>query len=401
MKNKKIPLLIALLCGFQYFNQGISSLPQQCIYYLTREHWGLSATMIGLIGWIVGIAWYMKIIFAYFVDNVPIRGKRTTYYLIGSYSFLLLSYIFIIFFGLNLITLIITGIIINICIAFADVSTDRHMVVTEKKLGIEGRVQSIQWSALGIAGLVVAIGGAWIAKYFPEHINYKVAYGLAGIIPLAMLFYLFRYFKEKTVKIKKIISPVRMLKNNFKKLKNKRLLTGLLFIACLNFCPSFGTALMIKVRETMLVDKMFLGYLGAMGTVLGVIGYMIYYKWAYKFPMKKLLYFMVTFAGITNLFYLYIPNKWFLVIYNLLFGAFGGITFMTLLAFFVKIIPTGAEAFFYALVTSINNFSARGGNFIGGIIYDNSNYATTVIISSLFTLMCIFFIPFLKIKENK
>jgi len=400
MKNKKIPLLIVLLCAGQYASQGISSLPQQCLYYLTREHWGLSATMIGLIGWVVGIAWYLKIAFAYFVDNVPIRGKRTTYYLIGSYLLLLLSYIFIITFGLNLVTLIITGIIINICIAFADVSTDRHMVITEKKLGIEGRVQSIQWTALGLAGLVVAIVGAWVAKVFPEHVNYRVAYGLAGIIPLGMLFYLIKYFKEETVKTLKKVNPIKILKNNFNKLKSKRLLIGLLFIACLNFCPSFGTALMIRVREVMHVDKMFLGYLGAMGTVLGVIGYMIYYKWAYKFPMKKLLYFMLVFAGLTNLCYLYIPNKWFLVIYNLLFGAFGGITFMTLLAFFVKIIPSGSEAFFYALVTSVNNFAARGGNFLGGIIYDKIGYNANVIISSGLTLLCIFFIPFLKIGEQ-
>jgi predicted MFS family arabinose efflux permease len=156
---------------------------------------------------------------------------------------------------------------------------------------------------------------------------------------------------------------------------------------------------MIKARETLQVDKMFLGYLGAMGTILGIIGYFLYYKWAYKFPMKKMLYFMVLFSGITNLFYLYIPNQWFLVLYNILFGAFGGITFMTLLAFFVKIIPTGSEGFFYALVTSTNNFCARGGNFFGGIIYDKWGYDSTVIISSFATLLCIFFIPKLKIGE--
>lgn len=399
--KKKIPFIVAMICIFQYANQGISSLPGQCLYYLTRESWGLSATMLGLISWVVGIAWSVKIVWGFFVDNVSIKGKRTTYYLIGSYSLLLLSYLYIIIFGLNLITLIITGVIINICIAFADTTVDREMVITEQKLGLKGRLQALQWSSLGVAGLIVALLGAYIAKYLPEHINYRVAYALAGIIPFAMLIYIKTKFKERKIQKKKKIKFIQIFKDNIKRIKNKRLLLGLLFVACLQFCPSFGTALMIRCRETLGVDKLFLGYLGAMGTVLGVIGYFIYYKWAYKFPMQKLLYFMVVFSAITNLFYLYLPNQWILLIYNLAFGAFGGITFMTLLAFFVQIIPSGSEAFFYALVTSVSNFCARGGNFFGGVIFDHFGYAITVIVSTVATLLCLLLIPYLKIEELK
>jgi len=393
--NKKIPLFIVLLCSLQYFNQGISALPEQCIYYLTRESWHLSAGIIGLISWVVAIAWYLKVIFAYFVDNVPIKQYKTKYYLFGSYILLLVSYLYIILFGLNLLSLIVTGIIINICIAFSDVATDRHMVIYERKYKCAGKVQSLQWTSLGIAGLIVALGGAVVAKYFPEHINYKVAYGLIAVVPIIMLLFLKHKFTERrTIKRKKI-----NITRNLKILKDKKLIMGLLFIACLNFCPGFGTALMIKMREGLHVDKMFLGYLGAMGTVLGIVGYILYYKWAYKFPIKRLLYFMITFTAITNLFYLYIPNKWFIVGYNLLFGAFSGIAFMTLLAFFIHLIPAGSEAFCYALVTSVNNFAARGGNFIGGVLFDKFGYSTNVVLSSVFTLLCIFLIPKLKINE--
>jgi len=385
MKNKvKIPFGIAILSILAYSNQGISSLPDQCLYYLTREAWHLNAATIGLIGWVVGLAWYVKIIWGYIADKVQDTKKC----LIISYLSMLAIYAFIITFGLNLVTLIITGLLINICIGFADTNVDKQMVIAEKKHNLKGRLQAIQWTALGVGGLVVALGGAYIAKYF----DYKLAYGLAGIIPICMLIYLFYFISSKKIKKENI-----GLKENFKKLKSPRLIIGLVFIAFLNFCPSFGTALMIKLRETMGVDKLFLGYLGAMGTVLGIVGYLIYYKFAYKFPMKKLLYFMVAFAGITNLFYLYIPNQWFLVLYNLLFGAFGGITFMTLLAFFLTIIPTGSEGLFYALVTSVSNFTARGGNYFGGLIYDKMGYNWNVIISSGLTLLCLGFIPFLKI----
>ena len=67
--KKKIPLLIALLCMGQYALQGFSSLPQQCLYYLTRESWHLSATMIGLISWVVGLAWSIKIVWGVLIDK--------------------------------------------------------------------------------------------------------------------------------------------------------------------------------------------------------------------------------------------------------------------------------------------------------------------------------------------
>ncbi len=390
MKNKtKIPLLTLFLCIGAYANQGISSLPEQCIYYLSRETWGLSASMIGLISWVTGISWYIKILWGYIADKTN-NVKRN---LIIAYTFLLLLYGYVIIFGLTLVSLIVIGLLVNCCIGFADTNVDKRMVITEKKLGLKGRLQAIQWTALGVAGLVVALGGAYIAKYS----NYRVAYALAGIIPIAMIGYLCFFMKKESTEKKKPID----FRKNFTKIKNRRLIMGLVFIACLNFCPSFGTSLMIKVREVMHVDKLFLGYLGAMGTVLGIIGYIIYYKWAYKFPMKKLLYFMVIFSGLTNLFYLYIPNQWFLVAYNLAFGACGGIMFMVLLNFFVSIIPNGSEGFFYALVTSVSNFSARGGNFLGGLIYDKWGYAPNVILSSVLTLACVAFIPALKIGEDK
>ena len=147
-------------------------------------------------------------------------------------------------------------------------------------------------------------------------------------------------------------------------------------------------------------SKMFLGYLGATGTVLGITGYLLYYWKFHKFPLRKLLYFMIVFTAFTNLFYLYIPNKWFLMGYNVAFGAFSGITFLSLLAFFARIVPKDNEGAFYALVTSLSNLCARGGNWIGGVIYDAHGYNTTVIVSTVLTLLCLFFIPKLQIEEN-
>jgi MFS family permease len=392
-KGIKIPLLFFILV---YGNQGISGLPGQCLYYLTRENWGLNAGTIGLIGFITGLAWYIKPLWGYLIDYKPINGYRSKYYLRASYISMVLLYAYIVFFGIpNVLTLIVTGLLINCCIGINDVANDTAMVKLEQKFKLQGKLQAIQWTSLGVAGLVVALLGAKIADVFPDHINYRVAYALASIIPIITIGYLFKYYKED--KVKKPSKPRNVIKD-IKKALNPSILFCLAFVACFQLCPSFGTALMIKARETMGIEKMFLGYLGATGTVLGLLGYGLYYWKFHKVNMTKLLYFMVSFSALTNLFYLYIPNKWFLLGYSVAFGAFSGITFLTLLAFFAKIVPKGSEGMIYAVVTSVSNLCGNGGSWLGGTIYDKYGYNTNVIVSTLLTLLCLFFIPKLKIK---
>jgi len=212
------------------------------------------------------------------------------------------------------------------------------------------------------------------------------------IIPMLLLIYLLKYFEQSNTKKK--------IKFNFKVLKNKEFLIGILFIAFLRFSPSFGTALMIRMRECMGIEKMFLGYLGATGTVLGIIGYILYYWKGYKFNLRKMLYFTIIFSSLTNLCYLYLPNKWAILSYNIAFGAIDGMCFLAIMAFIAKIVPVGFEGISYAIVTSINNLSARLGGVFGGILYDNFGYNWNVIIASLTTALCLLLVPYLIIKEK-
>lgn len=380
-----------------YFNQGWSSMPSSCIYYLTREHWNLTAGQIGLLGLITGLAWYCKILFGYLTSFVPIKGYPTKYYLIGAYLLLLLIYAYIIIFGLNLISLIVTGLIINFCLGMGDVGNDNKMVIAERDWNLKFSVQAVQWTSLSIAGLIVGLGGAWIADYFKPDIGYRVAYAIAGIVPLIILMYIIKNYQEE--KVDKIETK-EVFKEIWKVLKNKAFLFSLLFIVCYQLSPSFGTALMIKCREELHVSKMFLGYLDTIGTVLGIGGYLIYYKVATKIPLKNLLYFTVLFSALTNIFYLWIPNQWYLLAYSLIFGIFSGITSLTILTFFTKMIPKGAEGFLFAFIASVSNFSSRLSGCLGGWIYDGCGYNTTVIVSTILTLLCVFFIPKLKL-ENK
>jgi MFS family permease len=390
MSNKTklgIPTLFFILV---YFNQGISSLVSQCIYYITREQWMLSATKIGLIGFLTSLAWYTKPILGYISDRFANNSKEI---LLISYSILISLYAYLIIFGLNLWSLIICSLAINFCICMNDVINDGCMCRLEKKYDLKGKLQSVQWTSLGIAGLFVSLFGAYLADKFSIDVGYRIAYSIMAIVPILTLFYLKFMFKNETVTVKKpkFLAIV-------KSLNNKRFIWAVLFIACFQLCPSFGTALMIKMRETMGVGKMFIGILGATGTVLGIIGYILYYLKFHKYDLIKLLYFTVVFSAITNLFYLYIPNQWYLLAYNVAFGTIGGITFLAILAFYASITPNKGEAMVYAIITSVSNLCVHLSGVFGGIIYDFAGYNACVIVSTLATLACLLLIP--KLKEQ-
>lgn len=389
MKNK-IPLFFFIII---YFNQGFFDLSSQVLYYLTRETWMLSATMLGIIGFITSLAWYCKPCWGILVDRLNHQKGKIRSLLQINYIWLLFLYLYIIVFGLKFWSLIIILTLINVIIGINDVANDSTMVIYEQKYKLQGKLQSVQWTSLGIAGLITAILGAWIADKFTTEIGLKICYALAGIVPIITLIYLKFGWQETKIPKNKTKVSFKKIMNHF---KNPQIFLAMCFIACFQLCPNFGTPLMIKAREVLLVDKMFLGYLGATGTVLGIVGYLLYYWKFHKFPLKKLLYFTIIFSAITNLFYLYIPNQWFLFGYNVAFGAFGGITFLTLLAFFATLVPKGSEGLIYSCITALSNLCSRGGSVLGGIIYDKAGYEWTVILSTVLTLMCLFFIPKLK-----
>jgi len=411
MKNKNI-LIFYLFAILTYASQGITGLFGQLQYYFLHEHLGMSLTKMGVIGFIIGIPWVVKMFIAILIDYFPI-GKlyfkkhknvlscgfsktekyRVKYYLWFDNIGLILCYLGMMYFGLHVWTYLLFGFLINCFISLNDISCDSTMIVYEKRYNLQGKGVSIQWIALGVVGLFTSLIGAKLS----ETMNYQMAYGIALLFPIAYLLYLRFIHVEEPVKKKKVFNFKSILHH----FKNKEFLWGLVFIACLQLTPSFGTGLMAQMREVIGVSKMFVGVLGSVGTVFGLFGYILYFKWGNKFKLKQLLIFSIIFSAITNMFYLYIPTQWHIMVYSVLFGAFSGVSFMAIMKFMTSIIPEGNEGMIYACVASLSNLCGNGSGILSGIIYDKFGYFMAVWISTIFTVLCLFIIPKLKILDKQ
>ena len=75
--------------------------------------------------------------------------------------------------------------------AFRDVAVDGIMCVEGKKYQITGKIQSIQWVSILVAGLITGLGGAFIAEKW----GYQV--GFLCLIPVYLFLGLPAYFYQE------------------------------------------------------------------------------------------------------------------------------------------------------------------------------------------------------------
>ena len=128
MKNKKL-FWIYILSGAIYFTQGVEGLPGLSLFLYLKEQLHFTPEKVMYIASITGIAWIIKPLFGYLIDNYLSKKKWIILSLLGSIGIAL-------YLGLSPILtvpiLIITGIIANYNSASRDVAVDGIMCVDGK-----------------------------------------------------------------------------------------------------------------------------------------------------------------------------------------------------------------------------------------------------------------------------
>lgn len=377
--NKKIFWIYALSSAV-YFTQGIEGLPSQGLFYYLKETLNFSPEKIMFIGSITISAWLVKPIIGYIIDNF--FNKKVWIFLA-----LLLDIILVLFLGLvQLPIFILVGILIinSTDAAFRDVAVDGIMCVEGKKYNATGKIQSIQWLSISIAGLLTGIGGGVIAEKW----GYKA--GFLSLIPIYILVGIPTYFYREDKAIQDKTSTTLFL--DLKKLfANKQLLIIGLFIFLYKYSPSFGTPLFFIQRDTFKWGKIWIGGLGTISTVFAIIGSLLYYRFSQKLKIKKWLYFSVFLGAVTTLSYLYYTPVT-AVIYDVLYSLMGMFIFLMVMDFMARNTIKGLEATSFALLCSISNLALVTSNLSGAFLLPIIGLKWLIVISALTSFLCLFLI---------
>lgn len=378
--NKKLFWVFALSSAV-YFNQGIESLPAQGLFYYLKETLNFSPQKIMFLGSITTIAWLVKPVIGYLIDNF--FNKR-----FWIFAALILDIILVFFLGvLSLPIFLIVGMLImnSTNAAFRDVSVDGIMCVEGKANNATGKIQSVQWISISAAGLISGILGGYIAHRW----DYRA--GFLCLIPFYFIALPITYFYKEPQESKGAYYQ-RSLGTDLKKLFiDKKLLIVALFIFLYKFSPSFGTPLFFIQRDEFGWGKIWIGALGSIGMVFQILGALVYYKFSQRINIKKWLYISVFLGALTTLSYLYYTPVT-AIIYDILYSLIGMFIFIMVLDFMARSTINGLEATSFAFLCSISNLALVASNLSGAALFPLIGLRWLIVISSLASFLCLLLI---------
>ena len=374
--NKKLFWIFALSSAV-YFTQGIEGLPSQGLFYYLKETLNFSPEKIMFIGSFITLAWLIKPGIGYLIDNF-FNKKSWIFIALG------LDIILVLFLGLIKlpIFMLVTILLINSTdAAFRDVAVDGIMCVEGKKYNATGKIQSIQWISISVAGLLTGIGGGYIA----ERWGYQA--GFLWLIPIYLVVGIPAYFYKEDKGAENAASKTSI--SDLKKLlTDKKLLIVGLFIFLYKYSPSFGTPLFFVQRDAFKWGKIWIGMLGTISTVFGIIGSLLYYKFSQKINIKKWLYISVFVGAVTTLSYLYYTPVT-AVIYDVVYSFMGMFIFLMVMDFMARNTVKGLEATSFALLCSMSNFAIPASNASGAFLLPIIGLKGLILLSALTSFLCL------------
>ena len=379
MRDKKFFWIFALSSAV-YFTQGIEALPAQGLFYYLKESLKYSPEKIMLIGSITTLAWLVKPVIGYVIDNF--LHKRLWIFLSLAIDILLVLWL-----GLAElpIILLVTLLVINSSdAAFRDVAVDGIMCVEGKIHQVTGKIQSVQWISLSIASFLSGILGGLIAEKW----GYKASF--LWLAPVYALVGLTAYFYHEDSRAPRINRP-RLTADLKKLFANKHLLVIGLFIFLYKYSPSFGTPLFFIQRDTFKWGKVWIGTLSSIGTCFGIIGSLAYFKFSRQIKLKRWLYGSVFLGAATALIYLYYTPVT-AVIYDILYSLMGMFIFLMVMDFMARNSVQGLEATSFALLCSISNLALVASNLSGALLLPLVGLKWLIIFSALTSFLCLFLI---------
>ncbi|WP_297323766.1 folate/biopterin family MFS transporter [Nitrosomonas sp.] len=390
---------LAILFAIVYFAQGMAALPNQVIAINFKDQ-GLEADDVAAFFLLASIPWFIKPLYGLISDFVPLFGQRRKSYLIITSALACMAGLVA---GLSAnysyweLALLYT--IMGFGLAYNDVLTDALMVEKGKLSGMTGAFQSVQWTAITAASIIVGLLGG----YFAEYRQLQAAFMVAAMFPLIVLLMAGFFVREKRINPRKreFKAIWTALRSGFG--ERSVWLVGA-FIFLFNFSPSFGPAFLYYQIDVLGFSQQYIGFLNAVDSAASILGALIYAPLARSTPLRRLINFAIGLSVITLLTYLGYMGEFSALLIHVIWGITGMITTLAFLDLAARACPRRAEATFFALLMSIFNLGTLASQNVGAHLYTELGegsfaYIWLVVISSFATAAIWLLVPMIHIER--
>ncbi|HEY3066570.1 MAG TPA: MFS transporter [Methylomirabilota bacterium] len=385
---------LALLFGVVYFAQGMWNLPVQALTIVFKEQ-GLSAADVADFQLVGTLPWLLKPAYGLLSDFVPLFGRRRkSYFLLTSALAALAGFAIAAPHRLSYAHLAVLFGTMGFGLAFTDVLTDALMVEFGRPRGLTGPFQSVQWTAIYAASILVGIVGG----YFAELRDYRTAFALAGGFPLVSFVMAWLFVAEP---------PAAAGSEGFRETwtairaaaRAREIWLVAAFIFFFMFSPSFGPAFLYYQTDVLGFSQQFIGVLDAITSVGYMVGALLYAPLSRRLPLRTIMVWSIGASAVASLGYLVYRDTASALVISPLFGAVAMLTDLAFLDLAAKACPRHVEGTFFALLMAVHNGGMQLSMNVGGRLYDAVGYTPLVWITAVTTAAAWIFIPFVKVDR--
>jgi MFS family permease len=386
---------LAWIFAIVYFAQGMWYLPNLSITFFLKDALGLGAAQTATFFMYTTIPWLIKPVYGLISDFVPLFGRRRkSYFLLTSALAAAMGFTLSMMSSPTYWGVAVLFTLMGLGLAFTDVLTDAMMVENGQRLRLTGPFQSVQWSAISLASVLVGVGGGWLA----EHKPLAFTFGVATAFPL--ISFLLGVWLIEEPRVDRAAQQFRETWTAIRgAIGSRTLWIAAGFIFFYNFSPSFGPALVYYSTDALHFSKIFLGSLESLQYASGIGGAAVYFAFSRTVPFRRLIHFAIGAGVAATLAYLGYVGHVSAVALALAFGGVGMIIQLTILDLAARACPKQAEGTFFAFLMSVYNGAVQLSQITGGWLYDWQGFTPLILVSAAFTALCWLLVPLLRLTR--
>ena len=398
---KRLMLLFALV----YFSEGMGQtdgvIAQPMNFYL-KEVYQWSPVQIAALLAVLNLPWFLKPLYGVVSDFVPLFGYRRKTYLIASNVLAVFGYFAILQVSSPaalVFLLLLTAYGMAVASTIAGALLVEHGQQNDRCAAFVNQ----QWLWFNIAAIFAAVGGGLLIQWLTPLSAVQAAAAIAGLVALLATGASVLLVDEERSAI-----SVTALRGSFAGLgaafRSRRLWVIAAFLAFYYFSPGIKTPLYFHMTDSLGFSQAFIGVLGSVQAFGWIVAAVLYSMFFQHVGLKALLNISIWGGVLGTLAFLFISGTSTAILANFVYGAASMLTLVASLALAAVCCPRRSEAFTFAALMAITNFSTSIADTIGSWIYEQLFDYTLyplILVAAAFTALNFILVPLLGLRNSE
>jgi predicted MFS family arabinose efflux permease len=266
------------------------------------------------------------------------------------------------------------------------------MIDRGQPLGLTGRLQSAQWTAIYVAGLLTGVTGGFLSQHGLQRVGFAICAGLS----LVTLYIAIFHVQEKADheirpdQLKRALATLRSA------VTNRAVLGVASFLFLINFNPFSADVLYVHMTNSLGFSEQFVGMTYTLSSVGSIMAGILYGIYAPRIPVKYLVHGSIAFMILGSLVYLGMTSTTQAILISLTYGFVYMISNLIQLDLAARFCPPAVAGTVFALLMSLCNLAVSSASVVGGRFYvslsetlgSHRAFDILVLVGATFTAAC-------------